>query len=93
MPWPGALLGRILAWSRRFPPFMNQWAADHTQVLADGEPILALDKSTPITRTSAPTPPAMLTPIMRNPCTGVGYPRATKGTGAPITDAGHRRSG
>jgi Fe-Mn family superoxide dismutase len=33
----------ILAWSRRDGRLMNQWAADHTQVLADAEPILALD--------------------------------------------------
>ncbi len=33
----------ILAWSRRDGRLVNQWAADHTQVLADAEPILALD--------------------------------------------------
>lgn len=33
----------ILAWSRRDGRLVNQWAADHTHVLADAEPILALD--------------------------------------------------
>ncbi|MSP47705.1 MAG: superoxide dismutase [Alphaproteobacteria bacterium] len=33
----------ILAWSRRANRLVNQWAADHAHVLADAEPILALD--------------------------------------------------
>ncbi|MBM3533387.1 MAG: superoxide dismutase [Alphaproteobacteria bacterium] len=33
----------ILAWSRRDGRLVNQWAADHTHVLADAEPIWALD--------------------------------------------------
>ena len=33
----------ILAWSRRDGRLVNQWAADHTHVMADAEPILALD--------------------------------------------------
>ena len=33
----------ILAWSRREGRLVNQWASDHTQVLADAEPIWALD--------------------------------------------------
>ena len=33
----------ILAWSRRDGRLVNQWASDHTQVLADAEPIWALD--------------------------------------------------
>jgi Fe-Mn family superoxide dismutase len=33
----------ILAWSERFGRLVNQWAADHTNGLADGRPILALD--------------------------------------------------
>jgi Fe-Mn family superoxide dismutase len=33
----------ILAWSRRDGRLVNQWAADHTHVLADAEPVWALD--------------------------------------------------
>ena len=33
----------ILAWSKRDGRLVNQWAADHTHVLADAEPIWALD--------------------------------------------------
>lgn len=33
----------ILAWSRRDGRLVNQWASDHTQVMADAEPIWALD--------------------------------------------------
>jgi Fe-Mn family superoxide dismutase len=33
----------LLTWSRRDGRLMNQWAADHTQTLAGGTPILALD--------------------------------------------------
>jgi len=33
----------ILTWSQRDGRLINQWAADHTQALAGGQPILALD--------------------------------------------------
>jgi Fe-Mn family superoxide dismutase len=33
----------VLAWSPREGRLVNQWAADHTHVLADSRPILALD--------------------------------------------------
>lgn len=33
----------ILAWSRREGRLINQWAADHSHVMADAEPIWALD--------------------------------------------------
>ena len=33
----------LLAWSRRDGRLVNTWAADHTMVLADGAPLLALD--------------------------------------------------
>jgi superoxide dismutase, Fe-Mn family len=33
----------LLTWSARDRRLVNQWAADHTQTLADGAPLLALD--------------------------------------------------
>lgn len=33
----------LLTWSRRDGRLVNTWAADHTMVLADGAPLLALD--------------------------------------------------
>jgi superoxide dismutase, Fe-Mn family len=33
----------LLTWSHRDQRLMNQWASDHTQALAGGEPLLALD--------------------------------------------------
>jgi len=33
----------LLAWSRRDARLVNTWAADHTMMLADGAPLLALD--------------------------------------------------
>jgi Fe-Mn family superoxide dismutase len=33
----------LLTWSERDQRLVNQWAADHTQTLADGRPLLALD--------------------------------------------------
>ncbi|MEW5685076.1 MAG: Fe-Mn family superoxide dismutase [Pseudomonadota bacterium] len=33
----------LLTWSERDQRLVNQWASDHTQTLADGRPLLALD--------------------------------------------------
>lgn len=33
----------LLTWSERDERLVNQWASDHTQTLADGRPLLALD--------------------------------------------------